>query len=46
MGDVCSRPPITIRSHDLHACDIRRAVGEIALTTMMGTISLSLFLGS
>jgi hypothetical protein len=27
--DVCSRPPITIRSHNLHAGNIRRAVGEI-----------------
>jgi hypothetical protein len=30
MGDVCSRPPIIIRSHDLHASDIRRTMGEIA----------------
>ncbi len=45
MDDVCSRSPITIRSHDLHACDIRRVVGEIALTTTIGTISLSLFFG-
>jgi hypothetical protein len=28
-SDVCSRPPITIRSHDLHAGDIRGAVGKI-----------------
>jgi hypothetical protein len=27
--DVCSKPPITIRSHDLHVGDIRRAMGEI-----------------
>jgi hypothetical protein len=27
-GDACSRPPIIIKSHDLHACDIRRAMGE------------------
>jgi hypothetical protein len=27
-GDACFRPPITIKSHDLHACDIRKAVGE------------------
>jgi hypothetical protein len=27
--DACSRPPITVRSHNLHACDIRRALGEI-----------------
>jgi hypothetical protein len=26
---ACSRPPITIRSHDLHADDIRGVVGEI-----------------
>jgi hypothetical protein len=29
MGNVCFRPPNTIRSHDLHVGDIRRAVGEI-----------------
>ncbi len=29
VGDVCSRPPITIRSHDLHPDNIRRVVGEI-----------------
>jgi hypothetical protein len=29
-SDACSRPPTTIRSYDLHASDIRRAVGEIA----------------
>jgi hypothetical protein len=29
-SDPCSRPPIIIRSHDLHASDIRGAVGEIA----------------
>jgi hypothetical protein len=29
-GDACSRPPITIKSNDLHASDIRRDVGEIA----------------
>ncbi len=28
-GDAYSRPPITIRSHDLHVGDIRRVVGEI-----------------
>jgi hypothetical protein len=28
-GDVCFRPPITIKSHDLHVGDIRRDVGEI-----------------
>ncbi len=28
-GDACSKPPITIRSHDLHAGNIREVVGEI-----------------
>jgi len=28
-SDVCFRPPITIKSHDLHVGDIRRDVGEI-----------------
>ncbi len=28
-GDVCSKPPIIIRSHDLHACNVRMAMGEI-----------------
>ncbi len=28
-SDVCSRPLITIRSHDLHVGDIRGVVGEI-----------------
>jgi hypothetical protein len=28
--DTYFRPPITIRSHNLHASDIIRAVGEIA----------------
>jgi hypothetical protein len=27
--DACSRPPITIRSHNLHVGDIRGVVGEI-----------------
>jgi hypothetical protein len=27
--DACSRPPITIKSHNLHACDIRGPMGEI-----------------
>jgi hypothetical protein len=30
VGDVCSRPPIAIRPHNLHAIDIKGAVGEIA----------------
>ncbi len=29
VGDACSRPPITIRSHDLHACDIKSVMGQI-----------------
>ncbi len=29
-NDVCSRPPITIRSHDLHVSNIKGVVGEIA----------------
>jgi hypothetical protein len=28
--DVYSRPPIIIKSHDLHVDDIRGAMGEIA----------------
>jgi len=28
--DACSRPPITIRSHNLHACDIREVVSKRA----------------
>jgi hypothetical protein len=30
VGDVYSMPPITIKSHNLHASDIKKAVGEIA----------------
>jgi len=29
VGDVCFRPPITIRSHELHVGNIRGAMGEI-----------------
>jgi len=29
-SDACSRSPITIKSHDLHAGNITRCVGEIA----------------
>ncbi len=29
VGDACSKPPITIRFHDLHVSDIKRAMGEI-----------------
>ncbi len=28
-GDVCSKPPITIKFHNLHEGDIRRAASEI-----------------
>jgi hypothetical protein len=28
-GDACSKPPITIRSHNLHVDHIREAMGEI-----------------
>jgi hypothetical protein len=30
VGVACPKPPITIKSHNLHASNIRRAVGEIA----------------
>ncbi len=30
VSDACFRPPITIKSHDLHACDVRGAVDKIA----------------
>jgi hypothetical protein len=30
VGDACYGPPITIKSYDLHANDIRGVVGEIA----------------
>jgi hypothetical protein len=29
VDDVCSKPPIIIKSHDLHASDNRRVVAEI-----------------
>jgi len=29
VGDACSRPPITTRSHDLHVGNIKGAMGEI-----------------
>jgi hypothetical protein len=29
MGDACFRPHISIKSHDLHAGDIRGVVSEI-----------------
>ncbi len=30
IGNACYRPPITIRSHDLHEGDIKRAMNDIA----------------
>ncbi len=30
VGDVCSKLPVIIRFHNLHASDIRRVVDEIA----------------
>jgi len=41
-GDACSRPAITIRPHNVHVDDIRRAVAEIASNheTTRGTSSL------
>jgi hypothetical protein len=30
VGDACFRPPIIIKSHDLHASDIKGIVSEIA----------------
>jgi len=39
--DACSQPPITIRSHNLHASDIKEAMGEIASYHERGTSSLS-----
>jgi hypothetical protein len=30
LGNAYSKPPITIRSHDLHTCDMREVVSEIA----------------
>jgi len=29
VGNACSRPPITIKSHNLHICDITGVMGEI-----------------
>ncbi len=29
-GDVCFRPPIIIKIHNLHANNIKKVVGEIA----------------
>jgi hypothetical protein len=43
-GDVCSKPLITIKSHDLHPSNIRGVVGEIA--SYHERNKLSLFFGS
>jgi len=29
VSDACFRPPIIIRSHDLHVGDIRRTMGDV-----------------
>jgi len=29
VGDVCFKPPITIKSHNFHVSDIKRAMSEI-----------------
>ncbi len=42
-SDECFTPPIIIKSHDLHANDISRVVGEIASYTR-GISSLPFFL--
>ncbi len=36
VGDVYYRPPIIIKSHDLHVGKIKKVVGEI-ISTMRGT---------
>jgi len=43
-GDVCSRLLIIIKSHDLHASDIRKAVGENFLPRKGLTFSFFLVL--
>ncbi len=40
-GDVCSRPPININSHDLHLSNVKGAMGEI--TSYHNNLTLSLF---
>ncbi len=45
MGDACSRPPTTIKFHNLHAGDIKGAVVEIASYHEKGLV-FSLFFGS
>jgi len=46
VEDVCFRPPITIRSHDLHVSDIKKVVGEITSTTKGTSFLPSLVLTS
>ncbi len=43
-SDACYTPSIIIRSHDLHAGDIKRVVGEIA--SLPQGLTFSLFFGS
>jgi len=50
VKNVCSRPLITIKSHDLHVGDIRRVVGEIVsyhekdkLSPFFGSYGLCVF---
>jgi len=43
MSDTCSRPPICIWSHNLHACNIKGAMGEIISYHMRGITSLPFF---
>jgi hypothetical protein len=40
VKDICSKPPVTIRSHDLQADNIRGTVSEIAsrATTPLPTL--------
>jgi hypothetical protein len=45
-SDAYSRPPITIKSHDLHACNIKRVKGNSFLPQEGLTLSLFLFFGS
>jgi len=43
MSDACSRPPICIRSHNLHVDNIKGTVGEITSYHMRGITSLPFF---
>jgi len=43
MINACSRPPITIKSHDLHVSNIREAMGEMASYLPREGLALSLF---